>query len=199
MFRILAVMLVLAQANSTRSLPAVDVKAADIQATVKQEIATKTTDIPIRTVDAGGHHIGVAVVHREKGAGPNNAAIHDKVSEVYQITEGSGHIDNPDGQIIKFTASDEPCLTKLQLVVTQHEVVCSAEALITVTDSLLPKRPSATEHQGLPGIKGGVSRRVAKGDMVIIPAGTSHGFSEIQESITYTVVRIDPARVIKLK
>ena len=63
MFRILAVMLVLVQANSTRSLPAVDVKAADIQATVKQEIATKTTDIPIRTVDAGGHHIGVAVVH----------------------------------------------------------------------------------------------------------------------------------------
>ena len=48
-------------------------------------------------------------------------------------------------------------------------------------------------------IKGGVSRRLAKGDMVIIPAGTPHWFSEVQESITYTVVRIDPGRVIKLK
>ena len=171
MFRFLAVMLVLVQANSTRSLPAVDVKAADIQATVKQEIATKTTDIPIRTVDAGGHHIGVAVVHREKGAGPNNAAIHDKVSEVYQITEGSGTF-----------------VTGGELVNPQRRENSSE----TVTQLSGP-------GIGGSGIKGGVSRRVAKGDMVIIPAGTSHGFSEIQESITYTVVRIDPARVIKLK
>ena len=39
------------------------IAALAILSTVKQEIATKTTDIPIRTVDAGGHHIGVAVVH----------------------------------------------------------------------------------------------------------------------------------------
>jgi len=44
-----------------------------------------------------------------------------------------------------------------------------------------------------------VSRRIAKGDMVIIPAGTPHWFSEVQESITYTVVRVDPGRVVKLK
>src|SRR5712691_4086922 len=89
MLKILAVLLVLAQANASRSLPAVDVKLSDIQAAVKQEIATKATDIPIRTVDAGGHNIGVAVIHRAKGAGPQGAAIHDKVSEVYQMIEGS--------------------------------------------------------------------------------------------------------------
>ena len=82
MLRILAVLLVLAQAGGTRPLPAIDVKVADIQAVVKQEIASMTTDIPIRTVDAGGHNVGIAVVHREKGSGPNGAAIHDKVSEV---------------------------------------------------------------------------------------------------------------------
>jgi quercetin dioxygenase-like cupin family protein len=49
------------------------------------------------------------------------------------------------------------------------------------------------------GIRGGVSRRVSKGDMVIIPAGTPHGFTEVQETITYTIVRIDPSRLLALK
>ena len=48
-------------------------------------------------------------------------------------------------------------------------------------------------------IQGGVRRGIAKGDMVIIPAGTPHWFPEIQEDITSTVVRVDPSRVVKLK
>ena len=41
-------------------------------------------------------------------------------------------------------------------------------------------------------MEGAVTRRVAEGDIVIIPAGTPHYFSEIPESITYTVVRFYP-------
>jgi quercetin dioxygenase-like cupin family protein len=48
-------------------------------------------------------------------------------------------------------------------------------------------------------IEGGVSRRISKGDMVIIPANTPHWLSEIQETTTYTVVRVDPSRVVTLK
>jgi quercetin dioxygenase-like cupin family protein len=48
-------------------------------------------------------------------------------------------------------------------------------------------------------IQGGVSRKITKGDRVIIPAGTTHWFSEIQQDIVYTVVRVDPARVVTLK
>jgi len=35
--------------------------------------------------------------------------------------------------------------------------------------------------------------------MVIIPAGTPHGFTDVQEAITYTIVRIDPSRLLALK
>ena len=171
MLRNLAVLLMLAQAGATRPLPAVDVKAVDIQAVVKQEIANKTTDVPIRTVDAGGHTVGIAVVHREKGSGPNGAAVHDKVSEVYQVIEGSGTF-----------------VTGGELVNPQRRESNSE----TVTQLSGP-------GVGGTGIKGGVSRRVTKGDMIIIPAGTPHWFSEVPESITYTVIRIDPSRLIKLK
>ena len=44
-----------------------------------------------------------------------------------------------------------------------------------------------------------MSRRVSKGDMIIIPSGTPHGFTDVQEDITYTIVRVDPSRVLALK
>src|SRR5947208_15763105 len=90
MTRIFAILLLLAQASATKVLPATDVKASDIQATVKEEIAKKLTDVPIRTVDAGGRNVSIAVVHREKGTNLTGMASHDKVSEVYYVVEGSG-------------------------------------------------------------------------------------------------------------
>ena len=83
MTRILAIVLLLVQASATKVLPATDVKASDIQATVKEEIAKKLTDVPIRTVDAGGHNISVAVVHRDKGT--NLTGIDPQTDEVTEL------------------------------------------------------------------------------------------------------------------
>lgn len=41
-------------------------------------------------------------------------------------------------------------------------------------------------------IDGGVTRRVTKGDIVIIPAGTPHWWSELDGDITYLIIRPDP-------
>ena len=40
-------------------------------------------------------------------------------------------------------------------------------------------------------IDGGVSRHVAKGDSVVIPAGTPHWYKEVDGSITYLEVRFN--------
>jgi glc operon protein GlcG len=40
-----------------------------------------------------------------------------------------------------------------------------------------------------PMIQGGESRRVAKGDVVVIPAGTPHWFKDVQGPLTYFVVK----------
>ena len=55
------------------------------------------------------------------------------------------------------------------------------------------------ETQGLSGksvrsarIEGGVTRRVAPGDVVIIPGGTPHWWSALQGDITYLIFRPDP-------
>jgi len=43
---------------------------------------------------------------------------------------------------------------------------------------------------GSNGIEGGVSRRLSKGDVVIIPGGVPHGWASLEGDITYLIVRL---------
>jgi quercetin dioxygenase-like cupin family protein len=46
-------------------------------------------------------------------------------------------------------------------------------------------------------IKGGTSRRIGPGDIVIIPANTPHGFADLApEGIAYMLIRVDAHRVL---
>ena len=172
MLRLVLILLGFAQ-MAMNPIPATDVKSSDIQTVLKRvmvNLAAPVSDTPVRTVDAGGHNIGIGVVYRPKGA-KGGSASHDKVSEVYQVLDGSG-------------------------------------TLVTGGTIVNPQRRTSGQEEvtqingpGVSGtaIDGGVSRRIIKGDMVIIPAGTPHWFSEVQEALTYTIVRIDPSRVVALK
>ncbi|MBA3563398.1 MAG: hypothetical protein H0W33_05230 [Gammaproteobacteria bacterium] len=68
------------------------------------------------------------------------------------MVDGAGRLEGDDREIVTFHAPEEPGLARLEVTVTQGDVSVSAEAMITVTDSLLPeaKDKSAKEH-GLPG------------------------------------------------
>jgi mannose-6-phosphate isomerase-like protein (cupin superfamily) len=171
MTTILTIVLLFVQAGATKTLPATDIKAADIQAAVKEEIAKNLTDMPIRTVDVGGQNVSIAVVHRDKGTNLTGMASHDVVTEVYYIVEGSATFAT-GGTLVKPEKRTDSSDTVKQL--------------------------SGPGFAGA-GIQGGVTRRVAKGDMIVIPARTPHGFSEVQEAITYTIVRIDPGRILAKK
>ena len=48
-------------------------------------------------------------------------------------------------------------------------------------------------------IEGGTSRRIAKGDVVIIPGGTPHWWSDLESDLAYLVVRPDPDDLLKTK
>src|SRR5207237_1174412 len=45
----------------------------------------------------------------------------------------------------------------------------------------------------------GVSYELKPGDVVVIPAGTGHWFTKIDDHVTYLLVRIDPDKVTPLK
>ena len=48
-------------------------------------------------------------------------------------------------------------------------------------------------------IKDGVSYDLKPGDVVVIPAGTGHLFTHIDDHIDYIMVRIDPDKITPLK
>ena len=68
----------------------------------------------------------------------------------WSLVEGAGELANDCGEIATLSAPEEPQLLKLAVRVTQGDAVATAEALITVTDSLLPDRPKSDAQRGLP-------------------------------------------------
>ena len=77
---------------------------------------------------------------------------------------------------------------------------------VLVTGGTLKKpttpRPSAMGNWtdiGSSGIDGGTSRRLTKGDVVIIPGGVPHGWASVEGDISYLIVRSDPSKKIPLK
>ena len=51
-------------------------------------------------------------------------------------------------------------------------------------------RNTAADEVRATSMSGGVSRTLAKGDVIIIPAGVSHWFKEVSKDITYFTVKI---------
>jgi len=70
----------------------------------------------------------------------------------WEIVEGGGTLSSMSDQEVSFTAPSSPVLVRLSVAVSQREMRCSAEALITVTDSLdVAIGPAVVNARGLPG------------------------------------------------
>src|SRR5262245_15664477 len=153
--------------------PATYIPESEIQAYVKKAMAEKLTDQQVRDVNIGKSHVGIGVVHRGKLASPapESVAEHDFVSEVYHIIDGSATLmTGPDLVGKKRRPAD----------------------LETVRLFNGPGNNSSS-------IRNGVSHELKAGDVIVIPAGTGHWFTKIDDHITYLMVRIDPDKVTPLR
>jgi mannose-6-phosphate isomerase-like protein (cupin superfamily) len=135
------------------------ITADEIATTLKQSIANNVVDQPVKAADVpGGHKASLALLRRTKAE--TSALIHNRVTEIYQITEGSGTIVT-GGTLENPTATD---LTRLNA------------------------GPSQTGTH-----KGGDSRHVGPKDVIIVPAGMPHRFSQLDgPAIVYLVYRFEP-------
>ena len=152
--------LVAAQAPSSAS--ATVVSAAELEATFKRAIANNTVDTMVKTTPILGGNATVAVLHRVRAE--TSALIHDYVTEVYQITEGSGTLVT-GGTLQEPRESD---LTRLGAGISRSGA-----------------------HIG------GTAQRVGPKDVIIVPAGMPHRFSQLDGPISYLVYRFDPASAKK--
>ena len=81
--------------------------------------------------------------------------------------------------------------------VNTTEIYYMVEGVATlVTGGTLTESNPSTPGRG---IEGGVSRRVTKGDVIIIPGHTAHWFSELETDIEYLIIRTDPDNRIPVR
>ena len=97
---------------------------------------------------AVGKSRGLRAIARDR----NGNLIEEDLAVNWGILEGAGSLEDAESVFVTFHAPEEPGLTRIGVTATQNEITCEAEAIITVTDSLLPetKERSGSRH-GLPG------------------------------------------------
>ena len=157
------------QKPTCRNCQATYIPSGELQAYVKRAITSNLIDQQIRAVDVGKTNVDIGVVYRGKlvAPAPNSVAEHDQVSEVYHIIDGSATL-----------------VTGPELVGEQRRPADS-EAVRLLNG---PGNNAAS-------IRNGVTYQLKPGDVIIIPAGTGHWFTKIDDHITYLMIRIDPDKV----
>jgi mannose-6-phosphate isomerase-like protein (cupin superfamily) len=81
-----------------------------------------------------------------------------------------------------------------------YHMLEGAGTLVTGGTLVDPRRaPASSTNVRGSRIDGGVSRRVAKGDVVIIPGHLPHWWSNLEGDIAYLIVRPDPQSKLPLK
>ncbi|MSQ60795.1 MAG: hypothetical protein EXR36_14440 [Betaproteobacteria bacterium] len=69
----------------------------------------------------------------------------------WRIADGEVTLENTESEYVTFSAPTQPCLVRLALSARQGNTLCESEAIVTVTDSLLPEsKERSANAQGLP-------------------------------------------------
>lgn len=156
---------------SCKNCPGTYIGNDELNAYLKRAIANKIIDQQVRSVDIGKSNVAIGMVHRTRITTPGEVAEHDLVSEVYHIISGGA-----------------------TLVLGPDLVDAKRRPATNVNVRLL----NGPGHNAA-SIRNGVSYELKAGDVVVIPAGTGHWFTRIDDHITYLMIRVDPDKVTPLK
>jgi mannose-6-phosphate isomerase-like protein (cupin superfamily) len=127
----------------------------------------------VRSLDIGKSGVAVGMVYRGKLAAPQDRSVaeHHQVSEVYHIIDGTATL------------------------VTGPVLVGSEPRPATNENVRILNGPGSNAAS----IQGGVTHHLKAGDVIVIPAGTGHWFTKIDDHISYLMIRIDPDKIVPLK
>jgi mannose-6-phosphate isomerase-like protein (cupin superfamily) len=156
-----------------KGCPATYIAKEELQQYLDRAIAKNIIDQQVRSLDIGKSGVAVGMVYRGKLAAPQDRSVaeHHQVSEVYHIIDGAATL------------------------VTGPLLVGSEPRPATNENVRILNGPGSNAAS----IQGGVTHHLKAGDVIVIPAGTGHWFTKIDDHISYLMIRIDPDKIVPLK
>ena len=211
-FSAVAALLIPAAALAQNARPATYITAEQVQMINK----LPGTDRQIVNVDVGNTNLAVGVIHRGRtGAPPAGAAAGGAAAGAGR---GAGAGAAAGGGAAAAAAQAEPCGEKgtpppgsasglWHQGQTETYIIISGSGTLVTGGKVMNGRKSGptsevTKVLNGPSCSGAivgddvVKRVVNVGDIIIIPAGTPHGWTEIGDHVDYLSVRPDPQRTI---
>lgn len=169
---VVAVSVLLASSARVAAQPATPTSATDVTGTdfmtvLKSMNPDAVADQQIKVVDIGGYNVAVGILHRS-GKATQTAIAHSDITEIYYVINGAGTFVT--GGTMTGAAAVDPAGSVVKVLVG----------------------PSTSG----PAIAGGQSRRIGRGDVIIVPPGVAHWFSAIESDLDYLVFRVDPGHVL---
>lgn len=137
--------------------PATFVGSAEIEATMRESIANNTLDKRVALAPGPRGITRVGIVRRT--VQEPRALMHEELTEIYQIIEGSGTLLTGGPMTDCRPVADPPNLGPTK------SYYCTLTA--------------------------GVSQKVKPKDVIIVPAGTPHKFSQLDGPISYVIYRFE--------
>ena len=162
----LGVLLTAGAATASTDIPTVALTHEQIAAL--QSTFPKTGE-QVKVVGIGSYNVAVSLQRRNavKLGTPVGAISHSKITEIYYITSGSG------------TMVVDGTLANVKDMDPKGDVVAIAAG--PSTQSIMT---------------GGLSRNVSAGDVIVVPPNTPHGWSQIDDQVSYVMFRTDPGKVL---
>ena len=137
--------------------------------------------------------IGIGVAHlRPVGAETKTpeGVIHFDTKEVVKVFEKGGMLLTTGEYKVMAGHRDKGGVPEVHDADTDVFYILDGEATFVIGGTVAePKTESPGETRGT-RIDGGQSRRLVKGDVIVIPRGVPHWFSEVPKMVNYFVVKV---------
>lgn len=157
--------------------------------------ATPGVDRQLRVVDLGEYQLAVGIVHRGPTQPRTSGGGGGRAADAAEMCGVAGTASGASARGIAHEAT-----TETYLIVSGSGTLVTGGHIVSGRPSG-PDSPVTTILNGpsCSGVIGGdfVSRFVEEGDIVIIPAGVPHGWSEIEDHVDYLSVRPDLDEVLE--
>jgi mannose-6-phosphate isomerase-like protein (cupin superfamily) len=168
----------------------------DVKAVLQHAVDTKRVipDNTIRVIDMDKYQLGVAVIHRGAMGGGGSSG------------GGAAPAANPSPACGGQRAGATGPTGILHDDTAESYVVISGSATLIMGGSIVNGRRSAPDSEVTTILNGPscsgtmvgyTSRKIKTGDVIIIPEGVPHGFSEISDHVTYLSIRPDLKKVLQ--